>query len=57
MQGEIPNPLAAPTGCRFHTRCPFARERCYTEAPEWHEVEPEHFVACHYAKEFDFSRS
>ncbi|WP_367648067.1 oligopeptide/dipeptide ABC transporter ATP-binding protein [Ruegeria arenilitoris] len=57
LQGEIPNPLAALTGCRFHTRCPFAREHCSTEVLEWREVEPEHFVACRCAKELDFSRS
>lgn len=56
LQGEIPNPLAAPSGCRFHTRCPFAKERCATEAPEWREIDADHFVACHYADEFDFSR-
>ncbi|MGF1474633.1 MAG: ABC transporter ATP-binding protein [Geminicoccaceae bacterium] len=56
LTGEIPNPLAAPSGCRFHTRCPFARERCGEEVPDWREIEPEHFVACHYAEEFDFSR-
>ena len=56
LTGEIPNPLAAPPGCRFHTRCPFARERCSAEVPEWREVGREHFVACHFADEFDFSR-
>ncbi|MEO1459149.1 MAG: oligopeptide/dipeptide ABC transporter ATP-binding protein, partial [Pseudomonadota bacterium] len=56
LTGEIPNPLAAPSGCRFHTRCPFAKERCSAEAPAWREVAEEHFVACHFAEEFDFSR-
>ncbi|MEQ9122018.1 MAG: ABC transporter ATP-binding protein, partial [Alphaproteobacteria bacterium] len=56
LDGEIPNPLAAPSGCRFHTRCPFAEARCGTEAPEWREIAPEHFVACHFAERFDFSR-
>ncbi len=56
LEGEIPNPLSAPSGCRFHTRCPFAKERCSADVPEWREVTPEHFVACHYADEFDFSR-
>nr|WP_253276946.1 oligopeptide/dipeptide ABC transporter ATP-binding protein [Ruegeria sp. 6PALISEP08] len=56
LQGEIPNPLAAPSGCRFHTRCLFAKERCSSEQPEWREHEPEHFAACHYADAFDFSR-
>ena len=56
LHGEIPNPLAAPSGCRFHTRCPFAKEVCSSEAPDWRELEPDHFVACHYAEDFDFSR-
>lgn len=56
LDGEIPNPMDAPSGCRFHTRCPFAREECSAREPEWREVAPEHFVACHFAEEFDFSR-
>lgn len=47
LKGEIPNPLAAPSGCRFHTRCPIATEECARSEPEWREVAPEHFVACH----------
>ena len=57
LQGEIPNPLAAPSGCRFHTRCPFAREQCSAEEPAWREIADDHFVACHFAEEFDFSRA
>ncbi|MBE7638655.1 ATP-binding cassette domain-containing protein [Sneathiella sp. P13V-1] len=56
LEGEIPNPLAAPSGCRFHTRCPYATEECSAKEPEWREVAPEHFVACHHADDFDFSR-
>lgn len=56
LTGEIPNPLAAPKGCRFHTRCPYARERCSLEEPVWREMADDHFVACHFAEEFDFSR-
>jgi len=56
LSGEIPNPLSAPSGCRFHTRCPLARERCSTDVPEWREIDEDHFVACHFAEEFDFSR-
>ncbi|MGX0903067.1 peptide/nickel transport system ATP-binding protein [Roseovarius sp. MBR-79] len=57
LQGEIPNPADAPPGCRFHTRCPFARPRCALEVPVWRELASDHFVACHYAEEFDFRRS
>jgi oligopeptide/dipeptide ABC transporter ATP-binding protein len=56
VQGEIPNPLAAPSGCRFHTRCPFATARCSAEEPQWREIEPGHHVACHYAGEFSVKR-
>ncbi len=56
LQGEIPNPLAAPSGCRFHTRCPFAKPRCKEEKPDWREIAPEHFVSCHFADDFDFAR-
>lgn len=57
LEGEIPNPLAAPSGCRFHTRCPYATEQCSQAEPEWQEVSPEHFVACHRVDELDFSRN
>lgn len=56
LTGEIPNPLAAPTGCRFHTRCPYATDICSQAEPDWQEVEEEHFVACHRVDELDFSR-
>ncbi|GGB46956.1 ABC transporter ATP-binding protein [Roseibium aquae] len=56
LQGEIPNPLDAPTGCRFSTRCPYATERCSANVPEWREIERDHFVACHYAEDFNFTR-
>lgn len=56
LQGEIPNPLDAPSGCRFSSRCPYATDRCATKVPEWREIEADHFVACHYAEDFDFSR-
>jgi len=56
LPGEIPNPLAAPPGCRFHTRCPFAQPRCAAEVPDWREIAPGHSVACHFADTFDFTR-
>lgn len=45
--GEIPSPINMPKGCRYHTRCPHATEKCRTEEPIWREVEKGHFVACH----------
>ena len=47
LEGEIPSPMNPPSGCRFHTRCPKACSICSQEIPEWREVEPDHFVACH----------
>jgi oligopeptide/dipeptide ABC transporter ATP-binding protein len=46
LGGDVPNPIAPPAGCRFHTRCPHAIERCGAEEPELIEVSPGHFVSC-----------
>ena len=47
MQGDIPSPLNAPSGCPFRTRCPKATEKCALERPKLIEVKPGHQVACH----------
>ena len=47
LKGDIPSPANPPKGCRFHTRCPQACERCGQDVPAYREVEPGHFVACH----------
>ena len=47
LEGEIPSPLNPPTGCRFHTRCPHATDRCRQEQPILKEQSPGHFAACH----------
>ena len=46
LRGEIPNPVQPPTGCRFHTRCPIAVERCGAEEPPLEEKGPRHVAAC-----------
>ncbi|WP_294350945.1 ABC transporter ATP-binding protein [uncultured Clostridium sp.] len=51
LQGDLPSPANPPKGCKFHTRCPYATEKCSQEAPEYREVTKNHFVACHRATE------
>ena len=51
IEGEIPSPVAPPPGCRFHTRCPAAQDRCRTEEPQLREVAAGHYVACHFPAE------
>lgn len=51
LPGEVANPANPPSGCYFHPRCNYARDICRQKTPPWHEVEPEHFVACHLADE------
>ena len=48
LPGEIPSPLDFPTGCPFQNRCEHCQELCKSEKPEFRELEPNHFVACHY---------
>ncbi len=49
LEGDVPSPVHVPPGCRFHPRCPYAVDRCKTEVPEWRELRPLHWVACHLA--------
>jgi len=50
LEGEIPSPVNPPSGCKFHTRCPVAEDRCRQEIPLWRELNEGHFVACHFAE-------
>ena len=50
LEGEIPSPVNPPSGCKFHTRCPVAEDRCRQETPLWRELNEGHFVACHFAE-------
>jgi oligopeptide/dipeptide ABC transporter ATP-binding protein len=47
LAGDVPSPVNPPSGCRFHTRCPLAFDRCKVEVPLMREVAPGHFAACH----------
>ena len=47
LTGDIPSPANPPKGCKFHTRCPYATDKCKEENPEYREVSEGHFVACH----------
>ncbi len=47
LEGDIPSPMNPPSGCRFHTRCPHATERCRQEVPVFKEYGPGHYAACH----------
>jgi oligopeptide transport system ATP-binding protein len=47
LEGDVPSPSNPPAGCRFHPRCPIVGDECKVKIPEWREVAPEHWVACH----------
>ena len=51
LEGDIPSPVNPPSGCKFHTRCKYCTEICEKVAPEWQEVRPDHFIACHHMLE------
>ncbi|MDW8395096.1 MAG: ABC transporter ATP-binding protein [Anaerolineae bacterium] len=51
LQGDVPSPVNPPRGCRFHTRCPFAVDKCRVEEPPLEELRPGHLAACWVAKE------
>ena len=51
LEGNIPSPIKPPAGCKFHTRCFMACDKCKVVPPGLKEVKPGHFVACHFAEE------
>lgn len=56
LKGDVPSPIDPPTGCRFHTRCPFATEKCVNEVPELRNADymkGGHQAACHYMEEIE----
>ena len=56
LTGEVPSPITPPSGCYFHTRCPYAKDICKTDAPELrpvsHDNRQEWLVSCHFTDEF-----
>lgn len=52
LKGDLPSPVTPPSGCLFHTRCPYCTEQCKEKVPELRNLAENHFVACHYAEEF-----
>ncbi len=51
LTGDVPSPVNPPSGCRFHTRCPYIEDRCVSENPEMRQVAPGHFSACHFSED------
>jgi peptide/nickel transport system ATP-binding protein len=50
LKGDVPDPANPPGGCYFHTRCPYAQDRCVDEEPPLREVKPGHYAACHFSE-------
>ncbi len=53
LQGELSSPIDPKPGCRFAPRCPYATEQCHTRQPEYEEITPGHFIACHHVRKIN----
>ena len=53
IKGDVPSPADPPEGCKFHTRCTYAEEHCKKERPVLREVQPEHYVSCHFVEKIN----
>ena len=47
LTGDVPSPINPPSGCHFHTRCPYVKDECRSVSPSLKEIEPDHWVSCH----------
>ncbi len=56
LKGEIPSPLNPPSGCRFHTRCPYAQNNCRDQQPALEDVGQGHLVSCHYSRDIEIGK-
>jgi len=56
IEGHVPNPADLPSGCKFHPRCPFARERCRVEEPVWEAEDKDRGVRCHFWREIESAK-
>lgn len=60
LEGDVPSPISPPSGCTFHTRCPFAKDKCKTDIPEiktYADGDNDHQVACHFSDDFKNSKT
>jgi len=53
LEGDVPSPVAPPSGCYFHPRCQYAKDICKAEAPEYRDLGDHHFVTCHFGETLD----
>jgi oligopeptide/dipeptide ABC transporter ATP-binding protein len=55
LEGDVPSPANPPPGCKFHPRCRVAKDICSQKTPEWREISPDHWVACHRSDELQLA--